>query len=295
MTDNKPRFIRHPWILAARPKTLPAAIAPVCLGTAMAAAHNLLAPVPALAALAGAMLLQVGVNLANDYFDFIRRIDRSDRLGPMRVTQSGLIPPKRVRDAMWMVLGTAALVGLYLISVGGWPIAFIGIASILSVLAYSGGPYPLASHGLGDLFVFIFLGPVAVCGTYYVQALGFHTATLWLSVPVGFLITAVIVVNNLRDIGTDHRAGKRTLAVMIGPVWAKIEYTALISAAYISVFLYWLRHGGAIWLPLLSLPVSGMLVRSIFTVAGRAYNRQLAGTAMLALVFSLLLSLGLII
>ncbi len=295
MTDNIPRCIPHPWILAARPKTLPAAIAPVCLGTAMAAAHNLLAPVPALAALTGALLLQIGVNLANDYFDFIRRIDTSDRIGPVRVTQSGLIPPKRVRNAMWMVFGTAALVGLYLITEGGWPVAVIGTASILSALAYSGGPYPLASHGLGDLFVFIFFGPVAVCGTYYVQALGFHAATLWLSFPVGFLITAIIVVNNLRDIGTDHRAGKRTLAVMIGPSWTKVEYIALISAAYVSVLLYWIYYGGATWLPLLSLPVSGILARSIFTVAGREFNSQLAGTAMLALGFSLLLSLGLII
>jgi len=261
----------------------------------MAAAHNLLAPVPALAALTGALLLQIGVNLANDYFDFIRRIDTSDRIGPVRVTQSGLIPPKRVRNAMWMVFGTAALVGLYLITEGGWPVAVIGTASILSALAYSGGPYPLASHGLGDLFVFIFFGPVAVCGTYYVQALGFHAATLWLSFPVGFLITAIIVVNNLRDIGTDHRAGKRTLAVMIGPSWTKVEYIALISAAYVSVLLYWIYYGGATWLPLLSLPVSGILARSIFTVAGREFNRQLAGTAMLALAFSLLLSLGLII
>jgi len=161
----------YAWILAARPKTLPAAVAPVMVGSAMAAVHNSFALLPAMAALAVALLLQIGVNLANDYFDFIKGVDSDDRLGPLRVTQSGLIPPVRVRTAMSITLGLAGLPGLYLVYVGGWPVLVIGAASILAALAYSGGPYPLASNALGDLFVFIFFGLVAVCGTYYVQTL----------------------------------------------------------------------------------------------------------------------------
>jgi len=285
----------NPWILAARPKTLPAAVAPVCVGTALAASHGRLAVGPALAALSGALLLQIGVNLANDYFDFVRHIDTADRIGPVRVTQSGLVPPHRVRQAMGSVLGCAALVGIYLISVGGWPIAIIGIASILSALAYSGGPYPLASHGLGDIFVFIFFGPVAVCGTYYVQAQNLHPASIWLSVPVGLLITAIIVVNNLRDIDTDQKAGKRTLAVRIGPARSMTLYAVLVLAAYGVVLIYWIQNGGFSWLPLLSLPASGILIRMMQKAVGSEYNRHLAGTAMMALLFSLLLSIGLII
>jgi 1,4-dihydroxy-2-naphthoate octaprenyltransferase len=160
-------------MLAARPKTLPAAVSPVIVGTALAIRDGV-QPLPALAAMLGALLLQIGVNLANDYFDYVKGVDTHERIGPVRVTQSGLIPPHRVRLAMILVFALSALIGIYLIVVGGVPILAIGIASILSALAYSGGPFPLASHGLGDLFVFIFFGLCAVCGTYWVQALGFH-------------------------------------------------------------------------------------------------------------------------
>jgi len=283
-------------LLAARPKTLPAAVAPVCVGTSLAASHQHLALMPAIAALAGALLLQIGVNLANDYFDHVRSIDTADRLGPVRVTQSGLISPERIRTVMWALFGSAAAVGGYLIKIGGWPIAVIGLASILSALAYSGGPYPLASHGLGDLFVFIFFGPVAVCGTYYIQALEFSSEIFWTSVPVGLLITAILVVNNLRDIKTDQRAGKRTLAVMIGPARSRIEYVILLAGSYTLICATWAGSGMlSRLLPLVSLPAAGVLVRSIYRAEGRELNRLLARTAMLALGFSLLLSLGLLL
>lgn len=285
------------WLLAVRPKTLPAGVAPVLVGSALAAAHQRFALPPAAAALLGALLLQIGVNLANDYFDYVRRIDARDRQGPVRVTQSGLIAPATVRSAMWWVLGSVAVPGIYLVSVAGWPVLIIGIASILAALAYSGGPYPLASHGLGDLFVFIFFGPVAVCGTYFAQSQHFHPSALLASVPVGLLITSVLVVNNLRDLETDRRAGKRTLAVMIGPGASKIEYAVLQAGAFGSL---WPMHGfsdGSPWLflPAGALPVAIGLIRAICRFRGARLNRLLAATAASALIFSLLLSLGIIL
>ena len=220
------------WILAARPKTLPAAVAPVTVGSAMAAVHNSFSLLPAMAALAVALLLQIGVNLANDYFDFVKGVDSDDRLGPLRVTQSGLISPGRVRVAMIITLGLAGLPGLYLVYVGGWPVLVIGAASILAALAYSGGPYPLASNALGDLFVFIFFGLVAVCGTYYVQTLMLTATVVLIGADVGLLITAILVVNNLRDIATDSRTGKRTLAVRLGASGTKLEFSLLLAGAY---------------------------------------------------------------
>ena len=286
------------WVLAARPKTLPAAVAPVVVGSAMAYVHHHLAFWPAMACLAVALLLQIGVNLANDYFDFTKGIDTADRLGPVRVTQSGLIPPGRVKAAMTTVFVLSLLPGIFLINIGGWPVVVIGGASIVAALAYSGGPFPLASHGLGDLFVFIFFGPVAVCGTYYVQALHLTSMTLLMGIIVGLMITAILVVNNLRDIQTDQRAGKRTLAVIIGIRATKLEYSLLHASAYLLPIIIWLGDmaAGFILVPLLSLPLAVPLNRTIWKISvGDELNRALAGTARLALVFSLLLSLGLIL
>jgi len=286
------------WLLAARPKTLPAAVAPVVVGSAMAYVHDHLAFWPAMACLAVALLLQVGVNLANDYFDFTKGVDTEDRLGPVRVTQSGLIPPGRVKAAMTTVFVLSLLPGIFLINIGGWPVVVIGGASIVAALAYSGGPFPLASHGLGDLFVFIFFGPVAVCGTYYVQALHLTSMTLLMGIIVGLMITAILVVNNLRDMQTDQRAGKRTLAVIIGIRATKLEYSLLHASAYLLPIIIWLGDmaAGFILVPLLSLPLAVPLNRTIWKISvGDELNRALAGTARLALVFSLLLSLGLIL
>jgi len=285
------------WLLAARPKTLPAAVAPVVVGSAMAHVHQHFAFWPAMACLAVALLLQVGVNLANDYFDFAKGVDTENRLGPLRVTQSGLIAPGRVRSAMTMIFVLSLLPGLYLIGIGGWPVGVIGAASILAALAYSGGPFPLASHGLGDLFVFIFFGLVAVCGTYYVQALHLTSMTLLMGIIVGLMITAILVVNNLRDIQTDQQAGKRTMAVLIGTRATKLEYSLLHAGAYLLPVIIWLADmaAGFILVPLLSLPLAVPLNRTVWQIsAGDELNRALAGTARLALVFSLLLSIGLI-
>jgi len=285
------------WILASRPHTLPAAMAPVLVGTAMAIADKGFRFLPALAAMAGALLLQISVNLANDYFDYTKGVDTSQRLGPVRVTQSGLIPPARVKAAIIVTLGLAAAVGVYLIYAGGWPILLIGLASILSLLAYSGGPYPLASHGLGDLFVFIFFGPVAVSGTYYVQTLYLTWQAILVAIPVGLLITAILVINNLRDINTDHQAGKYTLAVILGDRGARIEYVLLLASAYAMPGVFWLTGLAPRWvlLPVISLPIGLYIIRFTWLNTGPQLNQALAGTAGLSLLFSLLLSIGIIL
>ena len=188
------------WMLAARPKTLPAAVGPVMVGTALAYSDHHFALFPAVAALSVSLLLQIAVNLANDYFDHVKGIDSEDRVGPVRVTQSGLIPAARVRAAMGLVFLAAAVIGIVLTSIGGWPVIVLGSACILAALGYSGGAYPLASHGLGDLFAFLFFGQAAVCGTYYLQTLAVTPMCVIVAIPVGFLITAILVINNLRDI-----------------------------------------------------------------------------------------------
>ncbi|GAB4480157.1 MAG: 1,4-dihydroxy-2-naphthoate polyprenyltransferase [Anaerolineae bacterium] len=283
------------WILAARPRTLPAAVAPVLVGIGLAIADGVFAPLPALAALVGALLLQVGVNLANDYFDHIRGIDIPERLGPPRVAASGLIPLRDLRLGMAAVFGITALIGVYLIAVAGWPILAIGAASILAALAYSGGPFPLASHGLGDLFVFLFFGLAAVCGTYYAQARTLDAYVVLAAFPPGLLITAILVVNNLRDIDTDRKTGKRTLAVILGRRGARVEYTTLLAASYLIPAALWAvgQYRIPALLPMLSLPLTAPLIRLIWRESGRALNRGLADTARLALIFSLLFAVGL--
>ena len=283
-------------MLAIRPKTLPTAVAPVVVGTGLAAAAGRFAALPAVAALAGALLLQIAVNLANDYFDFVKGVDSGERLGPVRVTQSGLIPPDRVRRAVILVMALAAAVGLYLIAVGGWPIAAIGLFSILTALAYSGGPYPLASHGLGDAAVLVFYGPVSVCGTYWVQALDVTPWVATASLPAGFLTTAVLVVNNLRDIPTDQKVGKRTLAVILGEKGAAAEYRLLVLAAYAIPALQWAAGWSLPWdlLPLASLPLAVFLIRAVAALPPpKELNACLARTAALALIYCILQALGL--
>ncbi len=287
----------HVWLLAARPRTLPAAVAPVAVGSALAFAAGQFRFAPTVAALIGALLLQIGVNIANDYFDFRAGIDTPDRLGPLRVTQSGLLAPESVRRGMIATFCLAGVVCLYLIAVAGWPVMLIGVFAILSALGYSGGPYPLASHGLADFFVFLFFGLVAVGGTFYVQALELNARVFWAATPVGLLITAILVVNNLRDIATDGRSGKQTLAVRLGPQGARLEYALLLAAAYAVPAAGWLAGEIPFWglLCFLSFPCALRLIRRIASAHGAALNPVLGATANLALGFSLLLALGLIL
>lgn len=282
------------WMLAIRPRTLPAAIAPVLVGSALAFHAGGFSLGPALAALFAALLLQIGANLANDVFDFYRGSDNEQRLGPVRVTQAGLLKPSQVLAGMWVAFGIAALLGSYLIWRAGWLVLWIGVASILAAVAYSGGPLPFGYMGLGDLAVFLFFGPVAVCGTYYVQVGKIDVPAAAASIPIGLLTTAILVVNNLRDLATDRVAGKRTLAVRLGVQGTRWEYTLCLGLAYLSPLAFALIGWGTYWgvLTWLSLPFAIQVNRSIWTQSGQMLNLSLARTGQLELVFGLLLSLG---
>jgi 1,4-dihydroxy-2-naphthoate octaprenyltransferase len=283
------------WVMASRPKTLTAAAVPVFVGTAVAWQAGVFALWPALAALLGAFLIQIGTNLANDYFDHEKGADNDDRLGPTRVVQSGILAPKKVFRAMVATFGTAVLVGVYLVAVGGWPVAVFGLASVASGVAYTGGPYPLGYHGLGDLFVFLFFGIVAVCGTFYVQALTWSNAALVASVPVGALSTAILVVNNYRDIDTDRQAGKRTLAVRLGRRLTRVQYVVLLVAAYLTPIAQWLVGRMSIWvlLPLATAPLAWRLAGDLADKRGEPLNTTLERTAQLLALYGVLYALGL--
>ncbi len=283
---------------ASRPRTLPAAVAPVIVGTALAFADGALAWLPALAAALGALLLQILSNFANDYSDFFRGADTPERLGPVRVTSAGLIAPADLRKGIVVVIVLAVLVGLYLVWVGGWPILAIGVAAIVAALAYTGGPFPFGYYGLGELFVFLFFGVAAVCGSYYVQALTLTPAVVTASFAVGALVTAILVVNNYRDIDTDRRAGKRTLAVRLGRRGAQIEYAALLVFAFAAPLVLWLLQESGPWVlaTWLTAPLAVQLVRTVSTATdGPTLNRALAGTAQVGLLFSLLLAAGIVL
>jgi 1,4-dihydroxy-2-naphthoate octaprenyltransferase len=286
--------------MAARPRTLPAAIAPVLVGTAAAIEqHGDLRRVWAfIAALVGSIFIQIGTNLANDYSDAKRGADTVDRLGPVRVTSAGLVAPQRVLVATWVAFGIAVAAGIYLATVAGWVIIAVGVASIAAGVLYTGGPRPYGYAGLGELFVFLFFGLVAVNGSYYVQLERLDWLAFGLSVAVGCLATAILVVNNVRDIETDRRAGKNTLAVRLGRQGARRLYIGLVVAAYSALLGTVTSHGGAWWalLGLLSAPLAIRPARAVLTrTDGPALNGALAGTGALLGVFSLLVSFGLLL
>ena len=285
------------WLLAARPATLPAAVVPVIVGTA-AALHGgrPLQAGPFVAALTAALLIQVGTNFANDVFDFYRGADTPDRLGPLRVTQSGLVRPREVLIATYLAFGLAVVVGIYLVTVGGWPILLIGVLSILAGLAYTGGPLPYAYYALGDVSCFVFFGLLAVLGSAYLQTLELTVLDVWAAIPTGCLVTAILVVNNLRDIDQDRRVGKTTLAVRLGRHGTRVEYTALVVIAYLVPLALWvLGLVRPLWfaLPLLSLPLGVWLVRFIGRTEGRPLNLALKRTGQLHLLFGLLFAASL--
>jgi 1,4-dihydroxy-2-naphthoate polyprenyltransferase len=284
------------WLLASRPATLTAAVAPVVVGTAVAHALGEFGKGPAVAALLGAMLIQIGTNFANDVFDAEKGADTEERLGPTRAVQAGLLSPRAVRTGMIVTFGLAVLVGFYLAASAGWPVVAIGVASILSGIAYTGGPYPLGYHGLGDVFVMAFFGFVAVCGTVFVETGAAPMLAVLASIPVGAIATCVLVVNNLRDRHTDVKAGKRTLAVRLGRGGVLTEYVLLLLASY-AVPVGLAAWYGRPWLllPVASLPVAALLFRRIAASEGRALNPCLAGTARLLLLFAALFSAALVL
>ena len=285
------------WLNAARPKTLAAGAAPVAAGTAIAAADGALQWAPACACMAGSILIQIGCNFANDYFDHKKGADTADRVGPARAVAEGWITPRTMALASGLSLLLAFVVGLYLIHVGGWPILAIGIASLICAVAYTGGPMPLAYVGLGDLFVLIFFGLAAVVGTYWVQHLS-APLHIWIAgASLGLLATAILVVNNLRDRHTDKLAAKRTLAVRFGATAARWEYTLLQAGAFGAVGVLVLLESVSPWwmLSWLVIPLAIGENRAIWTKDGTDLNPHLGGAARVELLFGLLLSAGALI
>lgn len=282
------------WLLAIRPKTLPAAGAGVITGSALAIYDGAFQFWPALAAFIGAIFLQIGSNLANDVFDYLRGAESKERLGPMRVTQAGLLTPKEVQIGMWITFALAALIGVYLITVAGWAILLIGLTAILAAIAYTG---PISDRGLGDIFVFLYFGIAAVVGTYYIQALTTSPAAWWMSLPIGLLIVNILVVNNLRDIDVDKAAGKITLAVRMGISATRKEYIVLLGISYFVLpVLAWLNII-PVWTLLvwLSIPFAQKVAHIVLTETGRPLNQALAGTGQIALIYSVLFLVGILL
>ncbi len=300
---------RRAWLIAARPQTLPAAAAPVIVGVGLAVETGVFAPLPALAALVGAALIQIGTNFANDYYDAIQGADTDDREGFTRVVASGLIEPNEVKRAMWATFGAAILVGSFLVYVGGVPILVVGLASVAAGIAYTGGPYPLGYHGLGDLFVFVFFGLIAVTGTYYVQAAALvggavpvwppagtvTRAAVVASLPVAALSTNILVVNNVRDREEDAKTGKRTLAVRFGYGLSRAQYVGLLALAYAAPFWFYANgYGLAVLLPLATLPLAVGVAETVLTeTGGEALNPALESTGKLLAAYAVAFAVGL--
>jgi 1,4-dihydroxy-2-naphthoate octaprenyltransferase len=281
--------------MAARPRTLPAAVAPVLVGTSLAIHYGTFHVLVFVAALLGSMLIQVGTNLSNDYSDARRGADTDERIGPVRVTAGGLVPPRQVLVATYLTFGAAVLCGVYLIAVAGWALLAVGAASILAGVLYTGGPRPYGYDGLGEVFVFLFFGIVAVSGSYFVQRKGLPWEAFALAVPVGLLIAAILVVNNARDIDTDRRAGKRTLAVRLGRERTRTLFAVMVAAAFVTSWVPWLAGALSPWLLLTAAaaPMAYGVVRTVRThLDGPSLNAALAHTAKLALLFCLLLCAG---
>jgi len=291
-----PRGTLRLWLLAARPRTLPAAIAPVLVGTSLAGSEDVFRALPFVAALVGSVFIQIGTNLSNDYSDARRGADTDDRLGPVRVTAGGLMPPRRVLTGTYVAFGIAVAAGAYLAAEAGWELLVVGAASILAGVLYTGGPRPYGYEGLGELFVFLFFGLVAVAGSYFVQTEELRWEALALAVPVGLLASAILVVNNVRDVDTDRRAGKRTLAVKLGRERARRLYAAMLVGSFLVPPLLVPALSPWLLLTLAALPLVPPLVRTVSThTDGAALNGALAGTGRLLAVFSLLLSGGLLL
>jgi 1,4-dihydroxy-2-naphthoate polyprenyltransferase len=285
------------WIMAARPRTLPAAIAPVLVGTALAGSEDRFRALAFAAALIGSVFIQIGTNLSNDYSDARRGADTEERLGPVRVTAGGLVPPRRVLVATWLAFGIAVAAGAYLVAIAGWELLVVGLASIAAGVLYTGGPRPYGYEGLGELFVFGFFGIVAVVGSYYVQVEELRGLAFTLAVPVGLLAAGILMVNNIRDVDTDRRAGKRTLAVRLGRPRARQMFAAATYVPFVWVTVAAIVAGMP-WLLLVWLcaPLAPPLVRTVAArTDGPALNGALAQAGRLLAAFSVLLAAGLLL
>jgi 1,4-dihydroxy-2-naphthoate octaprenyltransferase len=283
--------------MAIRPKTLPASTAPVIAGSALAFANNSFSFPIAIACLVSALLLQIGSNLANDVYDFEKGADSGERLGPIRVTQAGLLRPNQVKAGMWFVFGITTLLGIFLIYKGGWIILVLGVAAIISAIAYTGGPYPLGYHGLGDLFVFIFFGLGATVGTFYLQTGRVVPNVWWVAAAMGCLTVSILIVNNLRDMENDQKVGKKTLVVRLGKRWAYGEYILMLSIAYGVPLVTWIMGLSTPWVMLtwFSIPSAFRWTMFIINNSGKALNKALAGTGQNELIYAILFTIGTVV
>ena len=285
------------WLLASRPKTLLAAVVPVMVGSALAVSMNKFFLLYSLVALLCSILIQVGTNFTNDLYDYLKGSDTVKRKGPRRVLASGLISVKEMKVAIILVFGLTFLLGLYLVYSVGILILWVGIVSIFAGIIYTAGPYPLAYNGLGDVFVFIFFGIIGTMGTFYLHTLEITILSFVVSVPVGALITNILVVNNYRDIDEDREANKKTLAVVTGRIFTRWQFILLITLSYLTTILLYLNFNYSLWilLPLSTIPIAGILIRMFYTLNGEELNKTLELSAKFAGGFGLLLSIGLIV
>jgi 1,4-dihydroxy-2-naphthoate polyprenyltransferase len=285
------------WIIASRPRTLPAAVVPVIVGSAAAAYDNKFTILYAAIALICSLLIQIGTNFTNDLYDYLKGADNEKRKGPLRVMVNGLITVNEMKAGIAIVFLTAFILGLYLVYTGGIFVLAIGIASILAGIAYTAGPYPLAYNGLGDLFVFMFFGIVGTVGTYYVQAHSLSLLPFLCSIPVGALITNILVVNNYRDIDEDKAANKNTLAVKFGRDFTRYQFIFLLIFAFIIpiVLFFGFDFKGWVFLPYLTIPIAIKLIRMLYSYNGKELNKTLELTAKLSAIFGLLLSAGILL
>ncbi len=282
------------WLHASRPKTLLAAVVPVMVGSALAIAKDSFTLIYSLVALLCSILIQIGTNFTNDLYDHLKGADKELRKGPLRVLSSGLISQTEMRNAIIFVFGLAFLLGLYLVYSVGIVVLIIGVISILAGIAYTAGPYPLAYHGLGDVFVFIFFGIVGTAGTYYLHLHEFDLISLLISIPVGALITNILVVNNYRDIEEDREAQKITLAVKFGRTFTKIQFIISIVVSYLVLLILFIEFNFSLWifLPVLSLPLAFIQVKMLFSFEGSKLNKTLEISAKYAALFGMLFSIG---
>ncbi|MEX1023501.1 MAG: 1,4-dihydroxy-2-naphthoate polyprenyltransferase [Planctomycetota bacterium] len=281
------------WLEATRPQTLPAAAAPVLVGAALAFGRGAFHGLAVLAALVGALLIQIGTNYANDYFDHLKGADTEHRLGPRRATQAGLVTPSAMKRAFVVVFALAIVVGAYLVARAGWPIALVGLSAVLAGVVYTGGPYPLGYNGLGDVFVWIFFGPVAVGGTVYVQALDLTALDLVVGGAFGLLSTAILAVNNLRDADTDREVGKRTLAVRFGKGFARAEYAVCLALALaLPLVLAGLVGRWALFSVVVLVPWAALLARRVRVREGVELNPLLGATGRFLVAYAVLFAIG---
>lgn len=286
------------WIKAARPQTLAAAFVPVMVGAALAVHDGLINWLASFVALICALLIQIGTNFSNDYFDFVKGADNEERIGFERATALGLISADQMKRAAMITMGVAFLLGLYLVWHAGWVIMFLGVASLVFGVLYTGGPFPLAYNGLGDIFVFLFFGLVAVMGTYYVNALEWSQQSFWASLVVGALSTNILVVNNLRDVEQDGPAGKNTLGVLLGENALRWEYSLMLTISIAVPFYFFLvlDYSAVVLLPVFSLPIAGYLLKIIWTETNKVrLNKTLERTAQFMTLYGILFSLGIVL